>query len=973
MVSGNEKKFLKGASLLFLTTLVFLFSIQMVHAGTTGKIAGVIKDKSTGDPLPGANVIIEGTNRGAAADINGRFLVLHVPPGTYTLRFQMIGYQKLRVKNVRVFTDRTTKVNATLLPQAIQGKAVTIVAGREPVEFDRTSTSSYVSKEEIEALPVSNVTELVQMQAGVVSDAGGALHFRGGRSREVAYMIDGMPVTNSFSQGGGSNVAVENNFIQELQVITGTFNAEYGSAQSGVINVITKVPEKTYHATLEGLSGGYYTPHKPMYIGLNSYNPIAERELKFSLSGPVPKTKKIGKLGFFLNGRIVHSDGWLNGQRRFRPQDGWEILVYREWYRAIYDPEDPLLIKIPDSLHTGDGKIMPMNWHHSYSMNAKVVYQPKSSITLSYNLFHNYSRGKSFSNHWKFCPEGKGQHFSNGTTHMFIFTHVPFKNLFYNIRYSYQETHSKSFMYASANDPRYQLNASNAWDPGVITGYDMGGFDDWGRNWFDQKVHLSNGDITWQINKVVEVKVGYEAKFSKFHYKKAPMREVFGYEELQFPFARKEIEEYDLTYDFFRDSTAHFEHGHIRLRESSPDSARDQQFYVNYVRSPIEGAAYAQTKLEMGEIVLNAGLRLDYYIPRDHYCPDYSKVFPELVGDPRYYVQAKPKWQLSPRFGLSFPISDRGALRLSYGHFYQTPSYEKMYQNPVLPQYNQYSIEGTRIGNPNLKPERTVQYEIGLQQQLTDDISLETTIYHKDMKDLLGIEILTLSNAASFYRYVNKEYGNSSGFTIALNQGLQNKWVSSRIDYTFMIAKGSASNPEILRDINIVAGPKSGSYNLAIRKINYLDWDQRHTLNASVTFHPTPTLNMSAIGQIGSGLPYTPSTLDPSIELPGGLWDNQGRKPTRWNVDFLLSKTFHFGGIRTVALLKIFNVFNHLNENRVHSVTGHAGPNAYLPEIGKKRYYRLKYLGEFTKNEADYDPSWYSRPRLIQFGLQFGF
>ncbi|NOY77668.1 MAG: TonB-dependent receptor [Calditrichaeota bacterium] len=975
MVSCNGKKIRKSTVPLFIFLAFFalLISSQLVLAGTTGKISGVIKDKSTGDPLPGANVIIEGTNRGAAADANGRYLILHVAPGTYTLRFQMIGYQKLRVENVRVFTDRTTKINAKLLPQAIQGKAVTIVAGREPVEFDRTSTSAYVSKEEIEALPVSNVSELVQMQAGVVSDAGGALHFRGGRSREVAYMIDGMPVSNSFSQGGGSNVAVENNFIQELQVITGTFNAEYGSAQSGVINVITKVPEKTYHASVEAITGGYYAPHEPMYIGLNKYDPLAEKETKFSLSGPVPGMSKIGKLGFFVNGRIVGSKGWLNGQRRFRPKDGWEILVYREWYRAIFDPEDPLLIKIPDSLHTGDGKIIPMNWSNSYNFNVKFVYQPKSSMTLSYNMFHNYSHGKSFSNHWKFCPDGKGQHFNEGTTHMFVFTHVPLKNVFYNIRYSYQSTQSKSFMYESANDPRYQQNAANAWDPGVITGYDMGGFDDWGRNWFDQKIHLTNGDITWQINKIVELKAGYEAKFSRFHYKKAPMREVFGYEELQFPFARKEIEEYDLTYNFFRDSTAHFEHGHVRLREASPDSARDQQFYVNYVRSPREGASYIQTKLEMGEIVLNAGLRLDFYFPRDRYCPDYSKVYPELVGDPRYYIQAKPKWQLSPRFGLSFPISDRGALRLSYGHFFQTPSYEKMYQNPVLPHYNQYSVEGTRIGNPNLKPERTVQYEIGLQQQLTDDISFETTIYRKDMKDLLGIEILTLSNASTFYRYVNKEYGNSSGFTIAFNQGIKNRWVSSRIDYTYMIAKGSASNPEILRDISVVAGPRSGSYNLAIRKINYLDWDQRHTLNASVTIHPTPNMNISAIGQIGSGLPYTPATLDPSIELPGGLWDNQGRKPTRWNVDMMFSQAFHFGNLRVMAMVRAFNVFNHLNENRVHSVTGHAGPDAYLPEVGKKRYYRLKYLGEFTKNEADYDPSWYSRPRLVQFGLQIGF
>jgi len=954
--------------------LLFLLLIQnLLFAGVTGKISGVVTDKQTGEPLPGANVIVEGTQRGAAADINGNYLIIHIPPGTYNLRVQMIGYAPSIIKGVRVYTDRTTKINCQLSATVIEGQEVTVVAGREPVEFDRTNTASYVSQEEIEILPVSNLSEVIQMQAGVVADAGGALHFRGGRSREVSYLIDGIPVTNTFSQGGGSNVSIENNFVKELQVITGTFNAEYGQAQSGVINVVTKVPENVYHGQIEALTGGYYSPNKPMFIGLDTYDPTTEKELKFSFSGPIPHTRKIGKLGFFLNGRLVDSGGWLNGERRYMPTDGWEIEVYREWYRAIYDPEDTFVIPLPDSLHTGDGKLVHMNWHKKYNLNFKLVYQPFNPLTISYNVFHSWSHGKSFANSWKFCPDGTGQGYSEATTHILTMTHVLTENLYYNLRYSRQENHSKSFMYEDANDPRYQTTAVNAWDPGKITGFDYGGINSWDRRWFDQTLNLVNGDITWQINKIIEVKSGFEARFYNLHYKNAPMREVFGYEEMQFPFTRKEIEEWDFPYEFFRDSTRNYPYGTIRLRESNPDSARDQQFYVNYNRYPRDAAAYTQTKLEMGEIILNAGLRLDMFWPRDRYAPDYSKVFPELVGDPRYYVQAKGKWQLSPRLGLSFPISERGALRLSYGHFFQIPSYEKMYQNPVLPHYNQYSIAGTRIGNPNLKPEKTIQYEVGLQQQLTDDISFETSIYYKDIRDLLGIEILTLSNAATFYRYVNKEFGNSSGVTVAFNQGLSGGIVSSRVDYTYMIAKGSASSPEVLRDISIIAGPGKGAYNLAIRKINFLNWDQRHTLNASVNIRPTPSLNISLLGQIGSGLPYTPSTLDESIELPGGEWDNKGRKPTRWSLDMLVSKSFNLAGLKWVALLKVFNVFNHLNENSVHSITGHAGPNAYLPEVARKRYSRMEKIGDFTREEADYNPAWYSRPRLIQFGLQIGF
>ena len=111
-------------------------------------------------------------------------------------------------------------------------------------------------------------------------------------------MIDGIPVTNSFSQGGGSNVSVETNFVKELQVITCTFNAEYGAAQSGIINVVTKIPEQKFNGSVEALTGGYYAGNKPMYIGLDKFDPLTDKELKFSISGPIPFPKKLGKLGF---------------------------------------------------------------------------------------------------------------------------------------------------------------------------------------------------------------------------------------------------------------------------------------------------------------------------------------------------------------------------------------------------------------------------------------------------------------------------------------------------------------------------------------------------------------------------------------------------------------------------------------------------------------------------------------------------
>lgn len=205
--------------------IVFLgiFQIQ-VQAGTTGKIAGQVTDKQTGDPLVGVNILVEGTDLGASTDMKGRYIILNVPPGTYTVRAIMIGYAEVRTTGVRVTSDLTATVNISMNQAAIAGEEVVIVADRPMVRKDITTTTASVTSSELEAMPVEEFEQVMEMQAGVVTDAGGAMHIRGGRSNEVQYLVDGVSVTDPFNSSMA--VEVENNAIEELQVVTGTFNAE---------------------------------------------------------------------------------------------------------------------------------------------------------------------------------------------------------------------------------------------------------------------------------------------------------------------------------------------------------------------------------------------------------------------------------------------------------------------------------------------------------------------------------------------------------------------------------------------------------------------------------------------------------------------------------------------------------------------------------------------------------------------------
>ena len=205
-----------------------------IFAQTTGKISGVVKDKSASSPLPGANVYLENTSFGSASDNQGRFTLINIPPGKYNLKIDMIGYRSIKMENITVSINRTFFLEAELEQTVIEGEVVTVEVARFAQKKDQTGTIKNISGDEINALPVENVGAVVNMQAGVVNG-----HFRGGRSTEVTYMVDGIQVDETFG-GSSATVDIQPEAVQDLEVVTGTFNAEYGRAMSGVVNVVTR-------------------------------------------------------------------------------------------------------------------------------------------------------------------------------------------------------------------------------------------------------------------------------------------------------------------------------------------------------------------------------------------------------------------------------------------------------------------------------------------------------------------------------------------------------------------------------------------------------------------------------------------------------------------------------------------------------------------------------------------------------------
>ena len=944
---------------------VFLFfTSTFLYSGTTGKIVGRIVDAESGEALIGANVLILGTNLGAAADVDGFFQIINVSPGSYDLKYSVIGYNTLVMKNVKVSVDLTTTLNVELQIGEIKFEDVVVVASRPLIEFDRTSTAAYIDTEEINQLPVQNIGEILQIQAGVVAGANGDLHFRGGREREVSYIVDGVPVSNPFSQSGGSNVRVENSMIGELQVISGTFNAEYGSAQSGIVNIVTKKPSDVFSTQVQLFAGDYFSNKSDVFIGLDKPDPLNEKDLQITLTGPIVSEK----IGFFATGRYYKSNGYLYGERRYNPIDGWKINAYRHWFTQKYSSQGSGFgrIPVPDSLKTGDGSAIPMAAREEYSFTGKLTYYPMGSMSFIYQLFGSAGEGQSYNDSYRYAPDGRNTGYNNSMSHFLYYRHSPSNDLFYNIRFSYQHNFSENYLYEDIKIADFP--GDNGYLPIGATDDQTGfvqGDNQWGRGETTRKQFLINGDLNWQIDKYNFVKIGFEGRRYDIHYKNQPLIETVKWNSNQYitSISGKDYEFnefWELMNDHWSNWNETYDSPKLRLTN------RQDGGFVDYVRQPMDFSTYIQDKIEIGEIIVNAGLRFELYDLNTTVVKN-KRALSDLIGQESNLVPTTIKTQILPRFGMSFPISDGGAFHFSYGHFSQQPSFELLFRNPIDEHMTSLLLDGTTVGSPDLKPEKTISYEVGLQQQVSDDYAVDVTLYYKDLRDQVGLELAKTVDAVSYNRYINRDYGNVKGFTVALEK-LGVGLVSGTLDYTFQYAKGSASDPNFLQLVQVATRLSDEPIQFPERQILSLDWDQRHTINMVLNIREPNDWSISFLGRYGSGLPYSPSSVE-ELQLPDREFKNSDRKPNRYSLDLKAQKYFEIGDMVFNVFLKVDNVFDNLNENDVFSVTGRATKNARLPYDEEIQREFLEEGGQFTMQEWDNRPHWYSPPRRIQLGV----
>ncbi|MBN1780341.1 TonB-dependent receptor [bacterium] len=955
-----------------LLALCMLSGAGRLAAGTTGKIVGTVIDRSTREPLIGANVILVGTTVGTMTDADGNFIVINIPPGTYSVSVSMIGYKTLITESVKLSIDMTTTLDAELESTVIEaGEVVTVVAERAMVQKDMTSSLSSVSADEIKDLPVQSIEDVLELQAGVVR-TGGQMHIRGGRSSEIAYWVDGVSTTDVFN--GSSGVTVENSAIQELQVVSGTFNAEYGQAMSGIVKVITKEGGSRLTGDITAYVGDYVSTDPAFSLlkrvdvvtdasgiqhavgvpdnPLNRFNPIYNME--YNLSGPVPYTG--GKLTFFTNGRYLSNEGYLYGRQWFTPYG-----------------------------NAGDSSFVSMNPYERISAQGKLSYKITNSIVLRYNVFWNLSRNdRTYSKAYTYVPDALPMQERNGFTHIFELNHMLSPKTFYELRvnrfysefnqYLYENPYAKPDYIAVQVTDSTTGRISNEYypdpkgsvgyvDPDIYnaapTGYS---YNSSGNNMdhYERSTAYWVGklDLTSQISKAHQIKTGIEARFHEL-----------------------KLNSYTITPKMVPGKSEAI----VPFEPDVPDVSSVQRKL--YTRNPFEFSAYIQDKIELRDLVVNLGVRFDYFdskgvIPADPTDPSiYTPMKPEhiyqnpdapdslriplSVAERRTVMEkdAESTYAVSPRLGLSFPITDRGVIHFSYGHFFQIPDFQYLYSSP---DFNLGLGGGNFIfSNAELKPQRTIQYEIGLQQQLTKDIGVDVSLFYRDVRDWVGQTPLqqTYNPAVKYVMYMNLDYENVRGITVKLEKRMTNH-LSVRMDYTYQKAEGTYTSPNDA----YTAYTNHQQKRLALIPMGF---DQPHTLNAMVRYHAA-RWTVSAIGQITSGTPYTPANR--SGEVIGsveaiGLAYNSEYTPMRRNVDLTVNREFSVASLRLSAFVNVYNLFDFRDALSVYGDTGKADVTSTI-DPAKLGYVESR-IG--TVEEWAKQPNWYSAPRQIQAGLSVGF
>lgn len=916
------------AALCFFVTLLSAPSLAQ-----SGKIAGRVTDAGTGEPIPGANVLVVETSQGAAADIDGYYTILNVSPGNVTLRVSSVGYAQQFIEAVDVNIGQTSTVDVELQREDVGIETVVVRAERPVVETDVSNSRLNVSAAEIEALPASSIASVVGLQAGIQG-----LSVRGSGADELSFQVNGLTLRDERNNSPYSTIPLSS--VEEVQVQTGGFNAEYGNVRSGVVNVVTKEGDRDRYeanvtlrlspATQKNIGAlandpdsywirPFIDPEVAM-MGTQNWDPVIARQyLPFEgwvavsesrladadptndltpealqqaflwqrrksfditapdydadigFGGPIPGVSRaLGDLRFYASYR--------------RDQDLYLLPLNSDRYT-----EETGHIKLTSNVANGmklslEGRIGQQNGTAASRSGQPGFFRSSSGVASAFDFVPTTADSRLFSNDY-FGPSEVRYNQFGGT-----FTHSVSAKTFYEVRLNRFES-------------RYDANPGRLRDLTPVVQFGGVDFDEgpfgwqptpvedgvgglgmsiaWSTARDSSRISVWNlkGDVTSQINRFAEVKAGLE---------------------------------YNLT-------------------RSQVNYARIDSFLTGsnewnqWDRSPVRGAAYAQTKLELNGMIANLGLRADLTAPGgewyeyDDFDPRFASL-PIVNGDPRpamdslfTRVPIDPQFSLSPRLGVSFPVTSVSKLFFNYGHFRALPDPDDLYLVRAFAQGGQLS----RIADPTAPLPKTVAYEIGYEQSFFDQFLARITGYYKDVS--LQPFLVTYRGRGSVVYDVSEpnSYEDIRGFefTFSRNRG---RWLQGFVNYTYSVfTNGYFGFPTVFENPSDQAEQEQSD---AARRAAQSEAQPRPFARANLDLltpddfgpsvsglRPLAGWRVSFIGRWQEGGDATWVGFSTS-----GTPEIQRNVPRRdfWSLDLRFGKSVEIGGRRVNFFADVFNALN---------------------------------------------------------------
>ena len=962
----------------------FLVAVLMLFAGaasaqTTGKIEGRVTDAQTGQPLVGAQVSVVGTNLGNLTNQDGYYFVNNVPAGLQNVQAQYIGYRTMMVEQERVLANQTTTLNFPMSTEAVALEAITVRGEANPL-VPRDKTVSNVVVTNVDELPLDNVRSVVSLQAGVVEtgDARGQV-IRGGRPGEASIYVDGVLI-RSFNSGGQGRLQVGTNSVEEVNVLLGGFGAEYGSAQSGVINYITKGGGLDYSGSISFMTD-MIMPNDARY---------GWSRLEASFGGPLLSDIASFHLGVTADGKedanpyfndIMIADSIPVQNTFFRPV-AIRPLLDSNGEQAYDESGNPLQFTEYEQFDDL-GNRKPYANQDEYTLNGTIRVNPTETTRLSFGAVSSRNQGQSFNSAFQFRPKmipvfkNKSSLFRAGIDQIIFQDADRQANLRINLAYQDETLKNGQRADTTTLDPDMGDWSGFRFNDYELFFEDEVSYDKYIARYDSINAGLADNPLT--LVEMVGLDPGAGEAIFGLQFGSDNPYGILGFHRNRGLSGYFESQEKTMTLDADLDFQANRTHrigAGVELYKKEVTNlsigTTSTYFHNVYKVEPLIGAFWIKDRMDIGEMVLDVGLRYDFFDSDANYpvipglvlpfTPDAgreseqcgSTVNEQGLCTPKFVEQERIS-TLSPRLGVAFPISDVTNFRLSYGHFFQLPAFTDLFSsiNTDLSRSN----TNTPYGRP-IDAMKAVQFEAGISHLFNPETVLDVSAYNKDKLSDAAYRIQLVEWPASRRGaqdgrlLTNLDFGNAKGVDLRLTRRVAD-YFTAIVGYSLLYTKGTGSDPlSYINSFGRFTDPVTGAPLSPAQALQYSDFDQRHKFTLSTTanfdndvaagtgWNPIlSNMDIAITGRAGSGLPYTVSST-PSTGGRGASGArfteliNSSRLPWNFVADARVTKGFQVGSNTLAAFVDLQNLLNTRNTENVYGFTGSSDPGDITNEAG---------------------------------------